>query len=209
MRLLEISKRYSELATYDGCPTFEEALNYREAKPGEVCVEIGSGEGTDAIRLAETVGRGGFVYGIEMSESMIEKAAEAAERSSVSNLEFINCTPEKIKLNDDTADLVISNCTINYTSDKQSVWNEIYRILKRGGRFVVSDMYSANPSAREEQNYNGKSVTRDGYLNQLENAGFSTITILDESIPYSKDGRIVANWTIAGQKPLGECSWCD
>jgi arsenite methyltransferase len=209
MRLLEISKRYSELAASEGCPTFEEALDYRVARPGEVCVEIGSGEGTDAIRLAETVGKSGFVYGIEMSESMIDKAVEATERTGVSNLDFINCPPEKINLNDDTADLVISNCTINYASDKQSVWNEIYRILKKGGRFVVSDMYSANHANADEQKNNRNSVTRYEYLNHLETAGFSTITILDESIPYLKDGSNVANWTIAGQKPLGECSWCD
>ena len=216
MKLLEISKRYNELATSDGCPSFEDALNYKEAKPNEVCVEIGSGQGTDAIRIAKTVGKGGFVYDIDISDGMIEKAVKTNERPDVSNVEFIKCPPEKLKLSDDIADLVISNCTIHLATDKQSVWNEIYRILKKGGRFVISDIYSSSPvpgeykneweSITESRDY---SITRDEYLNQLETAGFSTITILEESIPYSKGEVMVANWTIAGEKPMGECDWCN
>jgi len=125
MKLLEISKRYNELATSDGCPSFEDTLNYKEAKPNEVCVEIGSGQGTDAIRLAESVGKGGFVYGIDISGGITEKKVKTDESIGVTNIDFIKCQPDKIELGDDIADLVISNCKINQAPDKQSVWNEI------------------------------------------------------------------------------------
>ena len=100
----------------------------------------------------------------------------------LTNVEFINSSLEKINLADSIADLVISNCTINHSSDKQAVWNEVFRILKKGGRFVVSDIYSVNPVPEEYRNdpvavsecWAG-SVTRDEYLEQLQKAGFSSI----------------------------------
>ncbi len=105
------------------------------------------------------------------------------------------------------ASLIISNCTINHASDKQGVWNEIFRILKKGGRFVISDIYSTRPVPIEYKNdpvsiaecWAG-SVTRDEYIRQMENAGFSTIQILEESSPYDKGKIQVASWTITGKK---------
>ncbi len=135
MSLVEINKRYNELATSDCCLSCGGALNYAEARPGEFCVDLGSGRGTDVIRLAEAVGPEGRVFGIDISEGMIEKASGTAERLGITNAKFIHSNLEKILLKDDIADLVISNCTINHASDKQAVWNEIYRILKKGGSF--------------------------------------------------------------------------
>jgi ubiquinone/menaquinone biosynthesis C-methylase UbiE len=216
MSLLEINKRYTELATSGCCLSCGGAVNYAEAQPNEVCVDLGSGRGTDAIRLAETVGKDGFVYGIDIADGMIEKAVKTAESLGVSNVKFVKSTLEEIKLDDNIADLVISNCTINHASDKQVVWNEIYRILKKGGRFAISDIYSTSPVPDEYKNdpeaiaecWAG-SVTRDEYLKQLETAGFSTITILEESAPYIKGKVMIVSWTIAGKKPSGECNWCD
>ena len=215
MSLLEINKRYTELATSGCCLSCGGAVNYADAKPNEVCVDLGSGRGTDVIRLAETVGSGGFVYGIDIADGMIEKSLKTAQNLGVPNVNFLKSTLEEIKLNDAIADLVISNCTINHSSDKQAVWNEIYRILKKGGRFVISDIYSTTPVPDEYRNdpeaiaecWAG-SATRDEYLKQLETAGFPTISILEESAPYIKGKVMVVSWTIASQKPLGECSWC-
>jgi arsenite methyltransferase len=208
MKLLEISKSYSELEASDECPSYEDFLNYKEAKPGEVCVEIGSGLVNDTLRLAEVVGKDGFVYAIDISDDIAEKVAGTEIHNGVSNVDFMKCVPEKITLKDKIADLVISNCTIIHASDKQSVWNEIYRVLKNGGRFIISDIYSVNSVPGEYKNEH-KSITRDEYLNQLDKAGFSIIRILEESVPYSKDGILVSNWTIAGEKSLSECGWCD
>jgi ubiquinone/menaquinone biosynthesis C-methylase UbiE len=213
MSYTEINKRYSELAESTCCLSCGGASNYAEAGPKEVCVDLGSGRGTDVLRLAEEVGPDGFVYGIDISDGMIGKAKSTAGRLGITNVDFIQSELEKIKLNDCIADLVISNCTINHASDKQAVWNEVFRILKKGGRFVVSDIYAANPIPEEYRNdpeaiaecWAG-SVTREEYLQQLETAGFSSLRIIEESTPYEKGKAIVASWTIAGVKPSGKCN---
>jgi arsenite methyltransferase len=207
MSLIEINKRYSELAKSDCCLSCGGALNYAEALTGELCVDLGSGRGTDVIRLAEAVGPNGSVFGIDVSEGMIEKATSTAERLGITNAKFLYSNLEKILLDDHIADLIISNCTINHASDKQVVWNEIYRILKPGGRFVISDIYSTSPVPEEYKSdpvaiaecWAG-SVTREEYLKQIETAGFSTFSILEESAPYEKGKIKVASWTIAGKK---------
>lgn len=213
MSYTEINKRYSELAESTCCLSCGGALDYSEARINEVCVDLGSGRGTDVLRLAENVGNDGFVYGIDISDGMIQKAISTANRLGIKNVEFIHSPLEKIKLPDSIADLVISNCTINHASDKQAVWNEVFRILKSGGRFVISDIYSSNPIPEEYKNdpvaiaecWAG-SVTRDEYIAQLNSAGFYSIRILEESDPYEKGKAMVASWTIAGEKPLSKCN---
>ena len=211
MEYVEIDKRYSTLAESSCCLSCGGAINYSGASEGEICVDLGSGRGTDAMRLAETVGEMGFVYGIDISEGMLQKARSTAERLGISNVSFIGSTLENINIEDSKADLVISNCTINHSSDKQSVWNEVFRILKKGGRFVVSDIYSVNPIPEEYRSdpvavaecWAG-SVTRQEYLAQLSEAGFSDVRIIEESEPYEKGRALVASWTIAGIKPSGK-----
>jgi len=148
----EIDKRYSDLADSGCCLSCGGAINYCNASGGETCVDLGSGRGTDVLRLAETVGNKGFVYGIDISQGMLQKARDTATRLGITNVEFINSSLEKINLADNITDLVISNCTINHSPDKQAVWNEVFRILKKGGRFVVSDIYSVNPIPEEYRN---------------------------------------------------------
>jgi arsenite methyltransferase len=209
MTYTEISKRYSELAESSCCLSCGGALNYAQASEGEVCVDLGSGRGTDVLRLAETVGNNGFVFGIDISEGMISKAVSTAEKLGVTNVKFIQSPLEKLNLKDSNADLVISNCTINHSDDKQAVWNEIFRILKKGGRFVVSDIYSLLPVPEEFRNdpvavsecWAG-SVTREAYLDHLKNAGFSSVSIIEESTPYEKGKIMVSSWTISGKKPI-------
>jgi ubiquinone/menaquinone biosynthesis C-methylase UbiE len=204
----EINKRYSELADSSCCLSCGGAINYTDAQPGEVCVDLGSGRGTDVLRLAEIVGEGGFVYGIDISDGMIERARDTAARLGIENAEFIQSTLENLRLGDEIADIVISNCTINHASDKQSVWNEVFRILKKGGRFVVSDIYSAIEIPEEYRNdpvaiaecWAG-SVTKDVYLEQLNIAGFQSVRTIEESAPYEKGKVMVSSWTLTGVKP--------
>jgi len=208
MTYTEINKRYSDLAETTCCLSCGGALNYSEPKPGEVCVDLGSGRGTDVIRLAESVGKDGFVYGFDISDGMIQKAISTAKRLGITNVDFIQSPLEKISLDDSIADLVISNCTINHANDKQTVWNEIFRILKKGGRFVVSDIYAINPISEEYRNdpvaisecWAG-SVTRSEYIEQLQDAGLISIVVIEESAPYEKGKAMVSSWTIAGKKP--------
>ena len=211
MNYTEINKRYSELAESACCLSCGGAINYSDALPGEVCVDLGSGRGTDVMRLAENVGNEGFVYGIDISDGMIQKATSTAARLEINNVEFIQSPLEKIRLNDNTADLIISNCTINHASDKQAVWNEVFRILRVGGRFVISDIYSLEQIPEEYRNDPAAiaecwagSVTMEEYLEQLQKAGFSSIRIIEESAPYEKGKVLVSSWTIAGKKSASQ-----
>jgi ubiquinone/menaquinone biosynthesis C-methylase UbiE len=212
MEIKEINNRYSKLAESECCLSCGGAINYAEPKPGEICVDLGSGRGTDVLRMAELVGETGFVYGIDVSDGMLEKARRNAEKFGVTNVSFVNCELEKLDLPDNLADLVISNCTLNHAADKQAVWDEIYRILKKGGRFVISDIYSIGEIADEYRNdpvavaecWAG-SVTRAEYMQQLEKAGFTTVEIIEESAPYAKGHAEVASFTIAGKKDRCNC----
>lgn len=204
-----INLRYSQLAKTDCCLSCGGAINYSKVKPGETCVDLGSGRGTDVLRMAEQAGEKGFAYGIDISDGMLETARENARKFGISNVKFIRSDLEKLDLPDHTAHLVVSNCTINHASDKPAVWNEIFRILKKGGRFVVSDIYATSPVPEEYRNdpvavsecWAG-SVTRKEYLETLVAAGFRSITILEESKPYEKGKVEVCSFTIAGEKPM-------
>ncbi len=212
MEVKEINNRYSELAESECCLSCGGAINYAEPKTGEVCVDLGSGRGTDVLRMAESVGETGFVYGIDISDGMLEKARRNADKFGVTNVRFVRSELEKLDLADKTADLVISNCTLNHAADKQSVWNEIHRILKKGGRFVISDIYAIKPIADEYRNdpvavaecWAG-SVTRAEYMEHLEKAGFASVEIIEESAPYLKGNAEVASFTIAGKKDACAC----
>ena len=210
MEIKEINNRYSELAKSECCLSCGGAINYAEPLSGEVCVDLGSGRGTDVLRMAELVGETGYVFGIDISDGMLEKARQNAKKFKVSNVNFVRSELEKIELSDNIADLVISNCTLNHASDKQAVWNEIYRILKKGGRFVISDIYSTSTIADEYRNdpmavaecWAG-AVTRSEYMNHLEKAGFTSVEIIEESAPYVKGNAEVVSFTIAGKKASG------
>ena len=214
MEIKEINNRYSELAQSDCCLSCGGAINYAVPLPGEVCVDLGSGRGTDALRMAERVGEAGFVYGIDIADGMLEKARRNADKLGVKNVLFIRNELESLDIQDKTADLVISNCTLNHASDKQKVWNEIHRILKKGGRFVVSDIYAVEAIAEEYRNdpvaiaecWAG-SVTREEYMQHLAIAGFEHIEVVEESSPYQKGKALVASFTVAGRKAAG-CGCC-
>ncbi len=215
MEIKEINTRYSGLAESDCCLSCGGAINYAEPKLGEVCVDLGSGRGTDVLRMAESVGKIGFVYGVDISDGMLEKARKNADKFGATNVSFIRSELEKLELPDKVADLVISNCTLNHASDKQAVWNEIFRILKKGGRFVISDIYASAPIADEYRNDPAAvaecwagSVTRSEYMQHLDNAGFASVEILEESAPYAKGNAEVCSFTIAGKKAAEKCCCC-
>jgi len=204
----QIQVRYTLLAEDDNCClSCGGAVNYSNAGKGEVCVDLGSGKGTDVLRLAEEVGESGKVYGIDVSEGMLKKARKNADKLGISNVEFVKSELEDLKLESGTVNLVISNCTINHASDKFKVWSEIERILKNSGRFVVSDIYSLSEVPEEYRNdpqavaecWAG-AVTRQEYLNTLNRVGFKSIEIIEESKPYEKGEVEVVSFTIAGKK---------
>jgi arsenite methyltransferase len=209
-----INLRYSSLAEQSCCLSCGGAIQYAEPAPGECCIDLGSGRGTDVLRMAEKVGPQGFVYGIDISDGMLDAARRNAKKTGMGNVSFIQSDLEKIPVPSGITDLVISNCTINHADNKQLVWNEIYRVLKPGGRFVVSDIYSLEPVPEEYKSdpvavsecWAG-SVTRDEYMKTLAEAGFKEIAVMEESTPYKKGLIRVASFTIFGKKD-GGCSCC-
>lgn len=202
-----INIRYSNLAEKSCCLSCGGAINHGGAAEGEICADLGSGKGIDVIKMAGAVGVSGKVYGIDISEGMINKARKNILKFDVKNAEFIQSELESLPFQDNELDLIISNCTINHANDKNEVWKEIYRSLKKGGRFVISDIYSSEEVPVEYRNdpeaiaecWAG-SVTRDVYLDQLKVAGFEDLEILEESDPYAKGHIQCVSWTIRAYK---------
>ena len=206
-----INTRYSDLADSDCCLSCGKAIQFAGAQNGEVCLDLGSGRGGDVIRMADQVGEEGFVYGIDLSDGMIRKAKKTAEKLGKSNVEFIQSNLETLPLKCGSVDLIISNCVLNHVSDKAKTWAEIYRVMKTGGRFTVSDIYStdlvpeeyANDPVAVSECWAG-AVTKDVYMNLLQEAGFQNINILEESQPYEKGKISVVSFTVTGFK-TGSC----
>ena len=207
MNFDSINFRYTDLAEKTCCLSCGGAIEFAKPMKGETCVDLGSGRGTDVLRMAEAVGETGYVYGIDIADGMLSKAQKNAEKLGIGNVKFIKSELEQLPLESKTVNLIISNCTLNHVVNKQNVWNEIYRILKIGGRFVVSDIYSLSPVPEEFRNNPemvaecwAGAVTKDEYIRILDNAGFTNIDILEESQPYEKGKIVVASFTISSRK---------
>ena len=204
-----INSRYSGLAGSTCCLSCGAALKYAEPKQGEVGVDMGSGRGNDVLRIAELVGDDGYAYGVDIADGMLEAARERADRLSIRNARFLKSELERVELEDGIADFVISNCTINHASDKKAVWREVFRLLKKNGRFVVSDIHAIDRVPEEYRNdpvaisecWAG-AVQREEYLQTVQDEGFEQIEIIEESLPYDKGKIRVASFTITGRKPV-------
>ncbi|MEN9354422.1 MAG: hypothetical protein RL318_1747 [Fibrobacterota bacterium] len=212
MSTTEIETRYGALAESTCCLSCGGAVDHAAARPGETCVDLGSGRGTDCLRMAQSVGTAGFVWGLDISDKMLEKARANAAKLGVANVRFEKAELEHLPVPDASVDLVISNCVLNHARDKAAVWREIHRILKPGGRFVVSDIYASAPVPEEFRN-DPEAVaecwagadTRDTYLATIAATQLGALEILDESVPYAKGKIEVSSFTVKGIKPLRGC----
>lgn len=157
-------------------------------KEGEVVLDLGSGAGFDCFLAAEKVGESGKVIGVDMTAEMIEKARQNATKSNYRNIEFRLGEIENLPVADNSVDVVISNCVINLSPDKKRVFQETYRVLKPGGRIMVSDitLLKELPTAVKSSiaAYVGcvaGATTREEYLATVADAGFQEVEIIGES----------------------------
>ncbi len=156
-------------------------------KEGETVVDLGAGGGIDAFLASKRVGDSGRVIGIDMTEDMVEKARMNAEKGGFKNIQFKLGDIEKIPLEDNVADCVISNCVINLAEDKQKVFKEAFRILKDGGRLMVSDMVlvgdlpkSVLESAEMYAGCIAGALKKEDYIGKIKRAGFKRVVIVKE-----------------------------
>ncbi len=120
-----------------GCGT---PVEHADLRSGETVVDLGSGAGLDAMIASPLVGEKGMIFGIDIAPSMVTRASKNASKAGVKNVLFQEGDIDKLPFEDSSIDVVISNCTLNLVPDKASAYSEIARILRLGGRFVVSDV---------------------------------------------------------------------
>ncbi|NOZ69500.1 MAG: arsenite methyltransferase [Deferribacteres bacterium] len=156
-------------------------------KEGETVIDLGCGGGLDCFLAANKVGNTGRVIGIDMTPEMIEKARENAKKGNYTNVEFRLGEIENLPVADNCGDLVISNCVINLSPDKPRVFREVFRVLKPGGRIMISDLVLTRElpeflkdSADAYISCLAGAVKKDEYTGAIRQAGFREVEIIDE-----------------------------
>jgi arsenite methyltransferase len=166
-------------------------LHHTDVKEGETVVDLGSGAGIDVFLSANKVGESGKVIGIDLTEEMLEKAKRNVRENGYTNVEFRKGDIEKrIPVDDNSVDLVISNCVINLTTDKVSTFKEVHRILKKQGqgRMLISDLVTDKEVSRDSVDSDkwcsciDGTLTKENYLESIRKAGFQNPEVLEEKL---------------------------
>src|SRR4051812_42710636 len=167
-----------------------------ELKPGETVLDLGSGGGIDVLLSARRVGPTGKAYGLDMTDEMLALANENKRKSGIENVEFLKGEIENIPLPDNSVDVIISNCVINLSADKNKVLREAFRVLKPGGRFAVSDVVTRgeiHPEIRQSVlawvGCVAGALEESEYRTKLAQAGFEQIALEPTRIYRAEDAR--------------------
>ena len=167
-----------------------------ELKPGETVLDLGSGGGIDVLLSAKRVGPSGKAYGLDMTDQMLALARENQRKAGVENVEFLKGEIENIPLPDNAVDVIISNCVINLSADKDRVLQEAFRVLKPGGRFAVSDIVvRGEVPADIRRNVElwigcmAGALEENEYLAKLTHAGFEVVTMEPTRVYHVADAR--------------------
>jgi len=157
-------------------------------KEGDVVLDLGSGAGFDAFLASAKVGTTGRVIGVDMTKEMVEKARINATKGNYKNVEFRFGEIENLPVDDNLIDVIISNCVINLSPDKEKVFRESFRVLKPGGRIMVSDIVLIKPLPKiikdSVEAYVGclaGASMKDEYLNYIKNEGFQSVEIISQT----------------------------
>jgi arsenite methyltransferase len=163
-------------------------IAYADLKPGETVLDLGSGAGIDAFLASKQIGDSGKVIGVDMTEKMIKKAKENAVKNGYKNVEFRLGDIEELPVDDDSVNVIISNCVINLTEDKLKTFREAYRVLRKGGRLLVSDLVTDGKLPEEIlRSYDAwaeciaGALPKSEYIAAIKAAGFKDVSIVAES----------------------------
>ncbi|MDQ3767795.1 MAG: arsenite methyltransferase [Actinomycetota bacterium] len=155
-----------------------------ELHEGEAVLDLGSGGGIDVLLSAKRVGPSGKAYGLDMTDEMLSLALENKRKAGADNVEFLKGYIESVPLPSETVDVIISNCVINLSTDKQAVFEEMHRVLRPGGRIGITDIVASSDLSPEQRAERGSYVgciagalSFDEYERGLEQAGFGAIQI--------------------------------
>ena len=181
-----------------------------EVKAGETVLDLGSGGGIDCFLAREQVGPEGHVIGLDMTTDMIDLARSNAVKLHYDNVEFRQGEMENMPVDDASINMIISNCVINLSPDKDAVFAEAFRVLKSGGRLCVSDIVlegrlpdEVRTSLEQWVGCIAGALVKDDYLQRMRNAGFSPVEVVEQK-DYSADvegGDKILSVTIKAQKP--------
>jgi arsenite methyltransferase len=178
-----------------GLPT-----KFAKIKAGDTVVDLGSGAGNDCFVARHETGESGKVIGIDFTEAMIDKARANVEKLGYNNVEFRQGDIEKIPITPNTADVVVSNCVMNLVPDKPKAFSEVYRILKTGGHFSISDIVLTGDLPKKIKDaaemYAGcvaSAIQKEDYLQIIKDAGFKNLTLQKEK-PIIVPNDILANY---------------